>query len=299
MFFIGELLISIVTVLGVAKYCFDSSHITKQIIYDWLYPAMIIHMMGSYHIWKCYYFLLITDYICHKIYLKWQHGISGFQFSRLLPKITFIIKVISFGGSITGNNSSIKNKANLRDLIAASGLVTLLKFDTNHPHFFVPCDLEIWWMILENNRAPFLFYIKLCASFQSHGLIQSGVTVRKRSILKNRHFLSRVTLKFDRWPWKTIGHLYYTTSSFVNHFEAKGEIKLELHSGNPQVGSKSAIFVARVTLILDGWTWNTIGLLFYVASSSVHRSIAISEFKLELQSRNAQFGSESIIFCPV
>ena len=34
------------------------------------------------------------------------------------------------------------NKANLRDLIAATGLVILLKFDPNH-RFFVPCDLEI------------------------------------------------------------------------------------------------------------------------------------------------------------
>ena len=27
-----------------------------------------------------------------------------------------------------------------------------------------------------------------------------------------------MTLKFDRWPWKTIGHLFYPTSSFVHHF---------------------------------------------------------------------------------
>ena len=40
---------------------------------------------------------------------------------------------------------------------------------------FVLCDLEIWWMTLENNRAPLLYYIKLCASFQSHGWIQTGV----------------------------------------------------------------------------------------------------------------------------
>ena len=38
---------------------------------------------------------------------------------------------------------------------------------------------------LENNRAPFLYYIKLCASFQSHELIQSWITVRKLSILVN------------------------------------------------------------------------------------------------------------------
>ena len=41
-------------------------------------------------------------------------------------------------------------------------------------------------------------------------------------------FLSRVTLKFDGWPWKTIGHLFCATSSFVQDFEAIHEIKLEL-----------------------------------------------------------------------
>ena len=47
---------------------------------------------------------------------------------------------------------------------------------------FVPCDLEIWWMTLENNRASLLCCFKLCATFHSHWWIQSGVTVRKRPI---------------------------------------------------------------------------------------------------------------------
>ena len=34
------------------------------------------------------------------------------------------------------------NKGNLRDLIAATGLVILLKLDSNH-RFFSPCDFEI------------------------------------------------------------------------------------------------------------------------------------------------------------
>ena len=50
-----------------------------------------------------------------------------------------------------------------------------------------------------------------------------------------------MTLKFDGWPWKTIGHLFYATSSFVQHFIAIGEFKLELQSGNAQSGSNSAI----------------------------------------------------------
>ena len=47
---------------------------------------------------------------------------------------------------------------------------------------FVPCDLEIWWMTLENDRASLLCCFKLCATFHSHWWIQTGVTVRKRPI---------------------------------------------------------------------------------------------------------------------
>ena len=43
---------------------------------------------------------------------------------------------------------------------------------------------------------------------------------------------------------KIIGHLFYTTSSFVDHFKSIGESKLKLHSGNAQFGSKSTIFLA-------------------------------------------------------
>ena len=74
--------------------------------------------------------------------------------------------------------------------------------------FFVPCDLEIWETTLKNNKAPLLCYFKLCASFHNHRWIQTGVTVRKRLIwVKINDFLSSVTLKFDRWPWKRIGHI--------------------------------------------------------------------------------------------
>ena len=152
-------------------------------------------------------------------------------------------------------------------------------------------------MTSKNNRAPLLYYIELCVSFQIHRWIQTEVTVRKRSIrVKIGDFLSCVTLKFDGWTWKTIGHLFYTTSSFVHHLKSIGEFKLELQSGNTQFGSKSAIFLSRVTLKFDGWPWKTIGQLFYVASSFVHHFTAISEFKLELQSGNAQFWSKWTIF---
>ena len=150
---------------------------------------------------------------------------------------------------VKGKNLRMINKANLRDLIAATGLVILHKLDLNH-RFFIPCDLEIWWMTKKNNRAPLLCYFKLFASFHSHWWIQTGVTVRKLLIWVNIDaFFSLVTLKFDGWPSKTIGHLFYATSSFMYHFVAIGEFKLELESGNAQSGSNSTLFRAV-------WPWN-------------------------------------------
>ena len=135
---------------------------------------------------------------------------------------------------------------------------------------FVLRDLEMIWMTLKNNRAPLIYCNKLCVSFQSHGWIQTGVTVRKLSIqVKIYTLLSHVTLKLTddiekhgrieigvtvrrRSIWvksgtflsyvKFNGHLSYADSSFVHNFIAIAESKLELHSGNAQLGSKSKIF---------------------------------------------------------
>ena len=134
----------------------------------------------------------------------------------------------------------LKNKANVRDFISATGLVILLKIG-----------------------------------------------------IKSSICLARVTLKFDGWPKITKGHLFYTAWSFAHHFKAISEFKLELQSGNAQFGSKSTIFF---TLQFDVWHWKTIGHLFNANSSFVHHSITIGEFKLELQSGNAQSGSNSTIF---
>ena len=58
---------------------------------------------------------------------------------------------------------------------------------------------------LTDDLVHLLCYFKLCASFHSHQWNQTWVTVQKRPIqVKIDDFLSSVTLKFDRWPWKTI-----------------------------------------------------------------------------------------------
>ena len=170
---------------------------------------------------------------------------------------------------------------------------------------------------------------------------------RKRQIwVKIGDVLSCVTLKFDGWPWKTIGHLSFAVSSFVQHFIAIGEFKLELLSGNAQIeqflepcdfeiwrmtlkNNRASLlcyfklyasfrshrwiqagvtvrkrpiwvkiddFLSRVTLRFDVWPWKITGHLFYATSSFVHHFVAIGDLKLELQSGNPQFGSNSTIF---
>ena len=116
--------------------------------------------------------------------------------------------------------------------------------------FFITRDLEIWRMTLKNNWAPLLSYVKLCASFRTHRSIQTGIAVLKRPIRVNiDDILSRVTLKFERWHWKTIRHIFHVTSSFVHHFLAICKFNLELQSINAQFGSKLAIFCPV-------WPWN-------------------------------------------
>ena len=98
---------------------------------------------------------------------------------------------------------------------------------------------------------------------------------------------------------KTIGHLFYATSSFVHHLVPIGEFKLELQFWKTQFGSKSTFFFSRVTFKFDRWPWKTIGHLFYDTISFVHHFNAIGKFKLKLKSGNAQFRSRSMSFLAV
>ena len=92
---------------------------------------------------------------------------------------------------------------------------------------FHPVWLEIWWMTL--NKA------NLRDLIAATGLVISNW-------IQIVNFSACVTVKFDGWPCNTIGHLFYATSSFVHHFVAIGEFKLQLQSGNAQSGSNSTIF---------------------------------------------------------
>ena len=189
-----------------------------------------------------------------------------------------------------------KTKANLRDLIAVTGQVIWLKFDSNY-RLFSPYDIEIWWMTLKNNRAPLLCHCKLFASFRRYWSMQTGVTVRKRSIrVKIGNFFVRCYLEISRIT--LIRCIFYATSSFVHHFTVISEFK-QYQSRNAQFGSKSPIYMSRVTFKFDEWPWKTKGHLFYAISSFVHHFVAIGQFKLELQSWTQIWVKTRDLFCPV
>ena len=150
---------------------------------------------------------------------------------------------------------------------------------------------------LEKQQYPLLYCVKLCASFESHQWIQTGVTVRKRLIrAKMDNFFHRVTLQFDVWHWKSnrAPFLCYfkLCASLHNHCWIQTGVTIWKHS----ILVKIDDFFSRVNLQLDVWSWKTIGHLCYATSSFVHHFITIGEFKLELQSGNGQFGSNSMIF---
>ena len=184
-------------------------------------------------------------------------------------KIKCILYVDSYILTILKNmkkrvSHTVHNEATLRNLIAATGLRILLKIGFNsliswpvlpsldsNLWFLGPCYLQIWWITSKNNRVPLLYFVKLWASFQRHWWVQTWVTVQKCSMRVRIGNFVRVTLNFDGWPWKTIGNLFQTEANFVHRFKAMGEFKLELQSGNAQLGSKSAIFTIRPWNLTD------------------------------------------------
>ena len=134
------------------------------------------------------------------------------------------------------------------------------------------CFCPVWPRNLKkNNRVPLLYYIKLCASFQSHPWIQPGITVHKCSKFQVKIciFLSRMTLKFDGWPWKNRAHLLWyfkLCASFHSHLWIQNGVTVRKRP----IWVKIEVVFSRVTLKFDRWPWKTIGHLFCATSSFVH-----------------------------
>ena len=125
-----------------------------------------------------------------------------------------------------------ENKANLRDLIAATGLVILLKLDSNH-QLFSPCDLEIWWMtFLEKPLGmPSLLCQALC--IVSNPLVNSNWSYSPEALNSGQKRRFFVWCDLEIW-WMTLknNRAHLLSNICVHHFITICRFKLELWSGN-------------------------------------------------------------------
>ena len=104
---------------------------------------------------------------------------------------------------------------------------------------------------------------------------------------KSTIFWPRMIFKFDGWPKKIIGHLFYATSSFAcASFHSHQWIQTGVTVQKRPIRVKIGDFLSHVTLKFDGWPWKTIEHLSSATSSFVHHFIAICVFKQELWSGN-------------
>ena len=200
---------------------------------------------------------------------------------------------------ILGEMWKYNNKANLRDLIAATGLVILLKFDSNR-RLFGPCDLTIWWMTLKIIGQ--LSYIKPSLVHHHDDIIKWKNFPRYWPFVRGIH--RSVTRNFDvffdlrlnkglsklSWGWwsETPSSSLWRHRNDLSHL---GEFKQDLLSRNAQFGSKSAIFCPV-------WPWKKIGHLFYTTLSFVHH-ISHMWFKTGVTVRKRLIRIQIDNFCPM
>ena len=229
---------------------------------------------------------------------EWQIILSHLE--RLYLHVHGWNTSVAVNRSPTSQNRSHKNeyaknnKANLRDLIAATGLVILLKLDSN-------CRFPLWpWNLMDDlgklwGTSSTLHQVLCIISNPSvnsnwsycPGMLNSG---------QNRQFFVTCDQTFDGWPWKTIRQLFYATLSFVHHFKAINS-KWRYSPETLNSGQNLRFFVPYD---LEIW-WMTLKnnrAPLLCCFKLVHHFIAIGEFKLKLQSGNSQFGSKSAIHCP-
>ena len=149
-------------------------------------------------------------------------------------------------------------KANLRDLIAVTSPLLLLKLDSNH-WFCCLCNLEIKRMTSKNKKGTSCMLRQALYIIAKQSLNWNrSYTPETPILVKIFNFLSRVTLKFDGWPW-----LHHSVQTGVTVHRLS-------------IPEKISDFLFSVTLKSGGWLWKTIGHLSFATSSFVHHFVVIS-----------------------
>ena len=143
---------------------------------------------------------------------------------------------------------------------------------------FSTCDLEILWMTSKTIKHLFYTTSSCVHHFKDIGEfrleLQSG---NAKFGSKSAIFLSCVTLKFDEWPWKTIGTSFILnkTVCIVSNLWVNSNWSFRpemLNSG------QNWRFFFRVTLKFDRWTLNKMHISQYIETYAFHTKLQFKEF---------------------
>ena len=157
------------------------------------------------------------------------------------------------------------NKANLRYLIAATGLEILVKLDSNH-HFLAHMTLKFdgWpWKIIGHIFSSML-YQALCIISKPSKNSNWSKSPETPNSGQNLWFFCPV------WPWNLIDDLEKNRIPLLCYFklcvsfDSHRWIQTRVTFRKRLIWDKIVYFLPRVTLKFDGWPWKTIELIFYI-----------------------------------
>ena len=129
-----------------------------------------------------------------------------------------------------------------------------------------------------------LFYVRSKPSVNSNWSYRPETPIS----VQDRRFFCPV------WSWNLMDDLENQLATFSMLLQALW-IQTRVTVWKSPIWVKISYFLPRLSLKFDGWPPKTIAHSLCATASFVHYFVAICEFKLELQSENAQFGVNFIL----
>ena len=151
--------------------------------------------------------------------------------------------------------------------------------------FFVPCDLEMWWMTFKTIGHLFYTTLRFASHFKSvkSNLCYSPETLNSG---QNQRFSVPCDLKIWRIILKNKRAPLLCCFKHCASFHSQQCIQTGVTVRKHPIWVKIDDLFSCVTLKCGGWHWKTIGHLSCATSCFVHHFILICEFKVELWSGN-------------
>ena len=184
------------------------------------------------------------------------------------------------------------NKANLRDLKAATGLIILLNLDS----FLVNFSACMTTKLAGRNKTIRAPPLKLCQALSiiSKPSVKSNWIYRPEMLNLSKIWQFFVLCDLEIWQMTlknkraSLPCHFKLCASFLSHQQFQTGATVRKRQFRVKIGN----FSSHVTLTFDGWPCKPTGQLSYATSWFVHHFTTIGSFQLKFPFRNTQFGSK-------